>query len=534
MVGVDQRSGERFDLSHLRRPLEPGEVTLDGSLLHSQDSWRWQRLLAEMILRERRIIIGKGRQIGVTWVALAVDVAEAITMPGTASLIYRQREDDAIDNLRRWWLLYQSLPAHFTEHITVLKPDRSPQPGEGGIALQFPDGSISEVFPMTSASSSGHGRSVRRITADEAAHIDKFSDIRAAIEPAAGKAAITVISTAAGRANIDTGEGNEFHRLWVTAEDGGYTKVFLAYDVHPDRDEEWYATAPEVQSLKPRQRNEQFPRNEHEAFRLTAGTWFEEETLEAYAERVRHPELRLELRMLTPRRAEWRKADRGPLRVIERPAPGRSYGIAADVATGHGRDFSAAYVVDLSTMGLVAEYHQRIDPDLYARDLHFLGSMYGWAEILVEAGGGYGDTVIIALRDGKDGRRPYPRLYRHPAPLNPKHPVAMRYGFPMTQRSRPQVINQLDKALRERSLPWVTDDLLLEMENFIDEPPADSRGSRRGPWPRAADGFHDDRVMAACLALELYRLRGEHEDPRPNRRKRARTNPYPWISRAAA
>ena len=530
MVGVDQRSGEHFDLSHLREPLQPDEVTLEGSLLVSQGSWRWQRLLAEKIKFERRLIVGKGRQIGATWIALAVDVEEAITMPGTVSLIYRQREDDAIDNLRRWWALYQSLPPHFTEQIRVVKPDRSPQPGEGGIALQFPDGAISEVFPMTSASSSGHGRSVRRITADEAAHIEKFSDIRAAIEPAAGDAAITVISTAAGRANIDTGEGNEFHRLWVTAEEGGYERIFLAYDVHPGRDETWYATHPSVQSLRPRQRNEQFPRNEHEAFRLTAGTWFDEEVLAEYAERVRQPLMRCDLRMLTPQRGEWREVERGgPLRIVELPRAGAKYGLAADVATGGGRDFSAAYVVDMSSMGLVAEYHAKLDPDVYARDLHFLGRFYNDAEVMVESGGGYGDVVIVALRDGKAGRRPYPHLYRHPQSAKPALPVASKYGFPMSQRTRPQVINQLDKALRERSLPYLSDDLLLEMENFVGEPPADSRGSKRGPWPRAADGFHDDRVMAACMVLELYRLRGAHEDVRPNRVKRKRKEVYPWI-----
>ena len=33
MVGVDQRDGEKFDFSHLRDPLEPGEVELVGNTL---------------------------------------------------------------------------------------------------------------------------------------------------------------------------------------------------------------------------------------------------------------------------------------------------------------------------------------------------------------------------------------------------------------------------------------------------------------------------------------------------------------------
>jgi hypothetical protein len=530
MVGADQRTGERFDLSHLRDPLSAGELQgLEGHLVRSQPDWRWQRYLAEKVKSERRLIVGKGRQIGVTWVALAVDVEEAITMPGTASLIYRQREGDAIDNVRRWWTLYQSLPKHFTSHIEVLKPDRSAQPSESGIELRFPNGDISEILPMTSAASSGHGRSVRRIIADEAAHIEKFSDIRAAIEPAAGDAAITIISTSHGRSNPETGEGNEFHRVWVGADEFGYDKVFLAYDVHPDRDEIWYESHPSVRSLKEMQRNEQFPRNEHEAFRLTAGTWFDSDDLIAYAELVRAPKMRLGMRTINSQKAEWEGNPKGCLKVYEFPRGGGDYAIGADACSGHGRDFAAAYVIDLSNMELAAEYHQKIEPDLFARDLHYLGRWFNDALIAVEDQGGYGTTVIIALRDGKAGRRPYPKLYRQVRATAPKQPIANAYGMPVTTRSRPLIVNGLGKAVRDRSLPFITNDLLLEMENFIDEPPVTSGNSRKGPWPRAADGFHDDRVLAACIVLEVYRQKGAHEETRPEKPPRKSTVPYPWM-----
>jgi hypothetical protein len=332
-----------------------------------------------------------------------------------------------------------------------------------------------------------------------------------------------VISTAHGRSNIETGEGNEFHRLWASAEESGYKAIFLAYDVHPNRDEEWYETHPSVRSLKVRQRNEQYPRNEHEAFKLTAGTYFDEEILLAYADRIRYPVKRLKFRPETNQRGVWVEDTNGALRVLAMPRDGASYGIAADTASGHGRDSTAAYVIDLATMELVAEYHQKIDHDLFARDLHFLGRLYNTAEILIEQGDG--DVVITALRDGKSGRRPYPRLYRHTMQTKPKQGLAQVYGYPMNLRTRPLVINQLEKALRDRELEWVTNDLLLEMENFIDEPAADSKLSKVGPWPRAAPGFHDDRVMACAMALELYRQRGTHEDTRPDRKPRKKPKP---------
>jgi hypothetical protein len=523
MVGVDQRSGERFDFRHLREPLTDGEVRLDGNALVPRDkTWRWQRWFAERVLTERRLIVLKGRQIGATWIALAVDVAEAILMPNTASLLYRQKEDDAVDNIRRWWTLYQSVPAHFKDGIRVLQPDqnRTPRPGRDGVTLMFPDGAVSEIIPMTAATSSGHGRTVRRVLLDEGGHIEKLAHIRAAVEPAAGRAAITNISTANGRSNPETGEGNEFHRLWEVP-DSGYTRVFLPYDVHPERDARWYQTAPEVQSLPLHLRQQNFPRDEHEAFALSDRVYFDPEVLAEYRQKVRQPRYRFDFVDKASRDlakfggAVVQKHDGGLTRVFEPPRPDRKYAVGADTATGRGADYSVCYVVDLAEMSLVCEHISRIDADLYAAQLHYLGRWYNDALLAVEDAGGWGEAVIIALRDGRDGRPPYPKLYRHVLSSRPDLPTAKPYGFPVNLKTRPLILSQLEKAVREQHLPFVSDTLLHQMENFVHHD--------HGTTPRARDGSHDDCVMAAAIALEMYRLRGEHKHmAKPSFRSRAR------------
>lgn len=532
MVGVDQRDGSKFTFEHLREPLEPGEVTFHGNKLVPRDkSWRWQRWIAERILEDRRTIILKGRQIGVTWVVLACDVAEAILMPDTASLLYRQREDEAIDNVRRWWTLYWSLPSYFRQGIEVIKPDKVERPGAGGIALKHPDGRLSEIVPMTSAASSGHGRSVRRVILDEGAHIEKLASIRAAVEPAAGRAAITNISTANGRSNPDTGEGNEFHRLWV-APNSGYKRIFLPYDVHPDRDEGWYDSAPEVQSLPVHLRHQNFPRDEHEAFALSDRLWFDPEVLAAYRERVRQPEYRFdwvdETGAFAKRgNARQRKGDDGLIRVYQEPRQWTKYAIGADVATGRGADFSACYVVDLSSLAICAEFVGKIGADLYAAQLHYLGKWFGTASgcqrdalIAVEQQGGYGEAVIVSLRDGREGRPAYKNLYVHPMSSKLSQDLAKVYGFPMNEKTRSLSLNQLEKHTRDFSLPWITDDLLYQMEEFVHH---DS-----GTSPRARDGSHDDCVMAMAIACELFRLYGEHEH-RPRFEPEPAEPLYPWV-----
>jgi hypothetical protein len=549
MVGVDQRDGTRFTFDHLADPLEPGEVVVEGNTVRPRDrTWRWQRWLAEKILASKRTITLKGRQIGATWVFLAVDVAEALLQPDTVSLLYRQREDEAVDNIRRWWTLYQSLPEHLKFGTTVVTPARGDRPGSSGIVLRHPDGRLSEVVPMTSAAASGHGRTVRRILLDEGAYIEKLAEIGAAVEPAAGKAAIGIVSTAKGRSNLETGEGNEFHRRWVDAEDAGYEAIFLPFDVHPDRDDDWYESAPEVRSLRVHQRQEQFPRDEHEAFALSDALFFDPDDLIEYRTRVRLPLYRMDFvepadrsklvlgATAFPARWDAETGYRprpnklgGNIRVYEEPVAGHRYAIGSDPATASGPDYSAAYVVDLAGMALVAEFRGKLSEDLFAAQLHYLGRTYGrdvpadpkdpssrpgFAKLAVETQGGFGNAVIAALRDRTAGRPAYGNLHRNRLDNRPDLPTAKPYGFPMNSSTRPKVFNQISAAVRERTLPYVSDNLLHEMEDFIE--------ADHGPSPRARDGAHDDCVMAAAICLEMYRLHGEHPHQRPLKARRRR------------
>ena len=548
MVGVNQRDGTRFTFEHLRRPLREGEVALDGRTVRpSERSWRWQRWLADTAFSAKRLIVLKGRQIGATWVLLGVDVAEAVLLPDTTSLIYRQREEDAIDNIRRWWMLYQSLPEYLRYGTEVVTPTREAlRPGTSGVVLRHPDGRFSEIVPMTSAAASGHGRTVRRVLLDEAAHIERLADIGAAVAPAAGNAAIAIVSTAKGRSNLETGEGNEFHRRWVDSDESGYRAVFLPYDVHPDRDSDWYETAEEVRELRIHQRQEQFPRDEHEAFALSDALYFDPDDLIEYRKRVRPPLYRLDfvepkdhtklvlgakahpLRWTadTGYRARANKLG-GAIRIFEEPVVGHRYAIGADPATGSGADYSAAYVVDLSTMALVCEFRGKLSEDLFAGQLHYLGRTYGrdvpadpkdpssrpgFARLAVETGGGFGNAVIAALRDRTAGRPAYGNLHRNRFDNRPDAPSAKPYGFPMNSATRSKVFNQISAAVRERTLPYVSDNLLHEMEDFI--------VAEVGVSPRARDGAHDDCVLAAAITLEMYRLHGSHPNQHRPRSRR--------------
>jgi hypothetical protein len=523
MVAVDSRTGDTFTFEHLREPLEDGEVWLDddGITLRcaghdgpansrgGKKTWRWQRYIVDRISSTKRRIDLKGRQIGDTWINLGVDVAESILKPGADSLIYRQKEADAIDNIRRWWILYNSLPEWILGRVpsgkkigpvVVSKPDRGDRPGRDGVSLKFADGRFSDIVPMTSAGSSGHGRSTRRIMLDEAAHIEALLDIRAAVEPAAGELGdVGLISTAHGRSNPDTGEGNEFHRVWVDDE-SGYDRIFLPFNLHPDRDDWWYDNAEEVRSLPLWKRQEQFPRKWQEAFALSDRVFFDEDSLAWYLEHIEPPKFKFNFRFDEYRQAAAIKHRQGRMKMFREPIKGRKYAINADPASGHGRDKSAAYVIDLQTAELCVEYHTKVGEDEFARDLYWLGMWYGEAVIAVETQGGHGTATVIALRDGAEARPPYRKLYSHRNEANRDRPDSKVYGMPMDPKNRNLVVNQIERWVRERSLPFVTDDLHYEMTEFVEHD--------HGTSPRARDGSHDDLVMACAGALEMFRRFG--------------------------
>jgi len=526
MTAIDEGDGSRFSFEHVRDPLQPGEVVFRSERdLGGQGSWRWQRHVGELMRDSKRFMALKGRQIGVTWLWMALDCAEAILMPGTTSVVYRQKHEDAVDAVRRWWILYNSLPSWWREGITVIAPDRGVEPGREGIKLMFPGGVISRVYPMTSSMSSGHGKTLRRALCDEAAHIEYLGSIKKAIEPAAeqGVAKVGYVSTANGRSNLETGAGNRFHYDWVNAAPS-VTRVFIPYDAHPNRDSEWYARVPRQQlGLTVPEINEQYPRDEHEAFTLTNRVFFDPEDLTYYRSRVRLPLYKARFVARTARTAVLERTSRGEWSIFEDPKADTQYALSADVATGRGADYSTAYVIDLSDGSLVAQYRAKIDQDLFAFQLHYAGRRYNTALLAVETGGGYGDAVIVPLRDGRAGRPAYPKLYRHVLSSRSDLPISKPYGFPTNSKTRPQILSELEKWIRERLIPYMSDELLYELESFVYHD--------HGTSPRAQEGANDDLVMAAAIAYEMYRQRGYHAERKPRRSQRRYKH---WLSRSAA
>ena len=508
---IDATSGERFQFQ----------------LLDPDAPWYWQREVLDQWLNHEKSVVLKARQLGITWLAAGLGLWQVLYRPGTRVLVISINEEEAAKVVNRLWDMLWSLPEHLRNGVTVLKPQKGSRPNLH-IELRHKNGLVSYVTGLPSTKKAGHGETAALVILDEFARHDYAQDSWKALVPttsAGGK--LVAISTGNGisttTAQGDT-QGNFFHSLWVSSEESGLYKRFLRWDLHPDRDDDWYRRVA-MSIPNPADRAEQFPANELEAFILTGAPYFDVETLMWYGENAANdPVYRMRFARKTHDQAALERSDTGLIRVYQPPSQGRDYALAADVATGRGRDFSAAYVIDLADMTIAASLHGKLDSDQYAYQLHYLGRWYNTAWLAIEMGGGYGEPVVLALRDGRDGRPAYPKLYRHRQLDRGDQPTSKPFGFPMNLKTRPTVIEGLGEAIRERLIPRLDKELLQELQTFVYR--------TTNPSPRAQEGCNDDRVMALAIAVEMYRQRGTHPERDKRRatrpRKRARVPAYPW------
>lgn len=517
---IDAKTGEEFDFDLLTQE-ERDQIDLDGE----PGGWHWHRDILDSWLANVVSLELKARQIGITWLAALYALWIALMRPGTRVLILSTGEDEAKKVITRIWGMYQSLPHYMRDHVAVTKPARQGSTPSQEIELTH-HGSLkrSVILALPATESAGHGETAALVILDEYARQDYARSIWKGTFPVIdGGGRAIIISTANGVSNELSGEGNFFHYLWVNSLSMGIARRFLGWFLHPDRDEKWYSDV--ASRLPPNERAEQYPRTPEDAFINTGQCWFDLAKLNVYQEkwrklkmvprRIRFVEEHLEARIVNTAAGEWR--------VYKTPGPGHTYACFADSATGRGTDFSSAHMIDLETAEWVAEFHGKVAPDVFAKDLYYAGRWYHDALIAVENQGGYGDAVIIPLRDGSKGRKPYKNLYRHRKPeVTPEFRESADYGYPMRVDTRPLVINQLEQWISSGALPWITDELDGELRTFSI--------AKTLPSPRAQDGCNDDRVISAAGSLELYRQFGKRTGRRQRPKSRAnwRQSQYPW------
>ena len=241
---------------------------------------------------------------------------------------------------------------------------------------------------------------------------------------------------------------------------------------------------------------QEYPSNDQEAFISSGRPCFNVQVLRGYLDKALEPKAIGNLN-IKGRKIEFEENTKGYLRVWEMPVHGRQYVIGGDVAEGLIKgDYSTAIVLDRSNMTQVAEWHGHIDPDLFGVALYRLGKFYNTAFLGVEVNN-HGLASLISLINGNFlyKTEPYRNLYFKEVLDEENERKTKKFGWRTDLKSKPLMIDDLAKAIREKLIGLKSKDLIDECLTYVIF--EDGKTGAQG-------GCYDDRVIACSIAVQMY------------------------------
>ncbi len=324
----------------------------------------------------------------------------------------------------------------------------------------------SQIKASSTSGDAGRSEALSLLVVDEAAHVEGLEELWTGLYP--------TLSTGGRCIALSTpnGVGNWFHKTFTDAEAGtnDFITMTLPWDVHPDRDQEWFEK--ETKNMSSRQIAQELECN----FNMSGETVFHAEKMRNIFNFVTEPKYKTGFD-----RNYW---------IWKEPQPGVPYLLSADVARGDGKDFSVFHIFDTLTMEIVAEYQGRLTPDLFSQVLCDAGREYGDCMIVVE-----NNTVGFAVLDKLKAMN-YPNIYHS---IKSSHEYIDQVtaesvsnsvaGFTTSQRTRPLIVAKLEEFVRNELITINSSRLYNEMKTFV--------------WnngrPEAMRSYNDDLIMAAAI-----------------------------------
>ena len=179
----------------------------------------------------------------------------------------------------------------------------------------------------------------------------------------------------------------------------------------------------------------------------------------------------------------WVDDRTGPVRIYKAPEAGRPYVIGADTA-GDGSDWFVAQVLDNITGEQVCVLRHQYDEDTFAKQLYCLGRYYNDAMAAPEVNFSTYPTKMLSLMG-------YPNLYVREVEDDYTGRIKNAFGFQTNKLTRPVIIAELIRVMREGLHLIRDEETLLEMLTF-------TRNDKLRA--EAESGAHDDCIMALAIA----------------------------------
>lgn len=206
----------------------------------------------------------------------------------------------------------------------------------------------------------------------------------------------------------------------------------------------------------------------------------------------------------------------GPLEVFEEPMPNVRYVIGADPAYGIDQsDAAAAVVLRLPDLVEVATWNAPLSPLDFSELLYALGRIYNNALLGVES-----NAVGYSTQENLLNRLHYPKLY-----IRRKHnskagvQIGDDFGWVTDKTSKELMISDLRDAVNNREIMLNSLRTISQLDVYRQLP----NGKLGAP-----DGKHDDLVMALGIALQMARVSPKYLTDRNQRTQKGDYGTIGW------
>lgn len=272
---------------------------------------------------------------------------------------------------------------------------------------------------------------------------------------------------------------------------------------------------------------QEYPADPVECFLSSGSPYFDRESLNSYGRSLlQSPRHALngviDVDPAPPKRATWRDVHRtedGIFSVWERPQVGCRYLIVVDPAKGQdavtGKDPDRHAVLVLRQAYRTAD-NRIVLPAVVARIkppcLVPLYTLAGWA---AELSAYYGKAVVVVENNLGQALiellKPLnvplwtQRVEQDPRTGRKRNEASPMVGWATTEATRPMILDYLHQVLREESVSIWCPHLIAELRTFV-------RNLKKGRV-EAAQGSHDDDVMALAIGMYLIDSASLYEEP---------------------
>jgi hypothetical protein len=471
---VIEQIGQKIDIQDPIEFFKYGKI-LDATSnrIIAPELWPHLKYVIWAILTFPLVIILKPKQVGISWLLALLALHWCYKIAANVVEISKG-EDQAIDLLAKSKFIESQLPPHLQ-----LKKDHA-----GAYELHF-EKKHSRIHTLPSTANAGLGETGSLVICDENEFHPYAKENWGHLKPLVDAGAKCVIVSTADPTTINSHfkilyrgarKGNGVYpiegvNLMVNEGevpgDNGFFPIFIGRDVRPGRTEEWFEEIKKTY-YQEWQFNADYPRTEEEALSPVSGkVVFDPTTLQKLQNEVLKEE---EIRQ-------------GVIHIYHRPKIGVQYIAGVDMAEGRGGDFSTTWIEgrDGLSRELCAVIHSNhILPDTFAYMSHELLKEY-YNPRVIGGADAFGtrfleDLVVLGYDRGKiycsDKKRE-------------------KLGYIESGKTREKDILELERAIRGG--------LKISYEPAIKELFAFQYNDKTSR-AEAAEGSHDDLVMAACKA----------------------------------